>query len=486
MTGNWNAGNLGIKVSNQAAEVTDSGSVSDKEIIVRSTVLVDISTSMPSATRANVKAYINSLIEHVAKNEQFKIVTFGEQLTVLQDFTSDRYDLANAAAKLEFNGQQSKIYDAIFNTIPQMAPLDGEPCYYRTIVVTDGIDDTAAGVTKEELYLKLQADTYPIDVTAVSKTKQAEPEKELSALTRMSGGRYVNLYPEADAAGLSSNMAVDGIFWLRAEIPPALLDGSTRQVNITDGSNSLQFDIKVPVFDVPATSSPVPTEQQTAEATSAPAPTVEPTPITPPAKVEPESDNSIMSLFGDYTLVVFIGAAALLIILIAVIIAVAITRVKRKKRDNTRYGGDSSASSANEIHSEKTEYIGDENVAGAQFTIKLSNPNNPSRSWTLPVSGELIIGRAEHAVIRIDDKSVSREQCKIVAQGAGLAIVHLSQTNKTSLNGVAVTGSSPIQSGDTLKFGRELLRIEYIQSLGAPPPREPERTPSSGKTESIF
>ena len=63
------------------------------------------------------------------------------------------------------------------------------PCYYRTIVITDGIDDTAGGVTKEELYLRLRDDTYPIDVVAVSKTKQGEPEKELAALTRMSRGR---------------------------------------------------------------------------------------------------------------------------------------------------------------------------------------------------------------------------------------------------------------------------------------------------------
>jgi hypothetical protein len=486
VTGDLSTENLSVKVSNRPAAVTAGGSVTDRGITVRTAVLLDISTSMPPAIRDIVRVCIDSLIEHITANEQFKIVTFAEQLTVLRDFTSDRYDLADAAGKIEFTGQQSKIYDAIYNTIPEVRPIDGEPCYYRTIVITDGVDDTASGVTKEELYLKLQSDTYPIDVVAVSKAKQAEPEKELSALTRMSGGRYVNLYPEVDASGLSSALAVNGVCWLRAEIPASLLDGSTRQVDISDGSNSVQFDVKVSVFDAPAAETPEPTPEstETAAAATAGEPGNVEAPI-PPTESEPESSKSFMTLFGDYTPVVFIGAGVLLIILTAVIVAVAVTRGKKKKRSETEANGQSAA--ADELYREKTEYIGDVNADGSQFTVKLSSFNNPSKNWTLPVIGELIIGRDEHCAIQLDDKSVSREQCKIVIGNSGLAVVHLSRTNKTSLNGVDVTTGSPLRSGDTLKFGREVLHMDYIRSLGvAPPPREPEKSSSGNKTESIF
>ncbi|MDR3120350.1 MAG: FHA domain-containing protein [Clostridiales bacterium] len=180
-----------------------------------------------------------------------------------------------------------------------------------------------------------------------------------------------------------------------------------------------------------------------------------------------------MTVFGGNTPVVLIVAGVLSIALIAGIAAILIVRGKKNKQSSS-YESSKEAAHANGIYDGKAEYVGAANGAGTLFTIKLSNPNRPDRSWTLPVNGALVIGRAEHAAIRLDDKSVSREQCKIVNLGAGLAVVHVSRTNKTRLNGVAVAASSPIQSGDTLKFGREVLRIDFIQPTGAPLPPQPE------------
>jgi pSer/pThr/pTyr-binding forkhead associated (FHA) protein len=165
----------------------------------------------------------------------------------------------------------------------------------------------------------------------------------------------------------------------------------------------------------------------------------------------------------------------------------AIVRGKKKKngsRSDNSFGGNYMSNN----YSTQTEYVSDSSSEETQYTIKLSNPNDPRKTWTLPVSGDLLIGRSEHCTVRLDDKSVSREQCKIVVQGAGLAVVHLGSTNKTSLNGNSVVGSSPLQSGDTLKFGRETLRIDYIQSLGTPipQPQEQQQNQTKGKTESIF
>jgi hypothetical protein len=263
---------------------------------------------------------MDSLIENLAGNEQLKLVTFGEQLTVLRDFTSDRYELANAAAKFEFNDQKSRIYDAIYNTIPQVQPIDGAPCYYRTILITDGIDDTASGITKEELYLRLQAEKYPIDVVQVSKAEQTEPEKELSALTRISAGRYANIYPGADVSALSLRLAVGGLFWIRAEVPASLLDGSTRQVDISDGSHFVRFDVKVsayepPMTEVPAVAEPTaeppseltaelthaPTPEPTAESVAAPSPEPIETPATPAPSSEPIEAPAASATAADPT-----------------------------------------------------------------------------------------------------------------------------------------------------------------------------------------
>jgi hypothetical protein len=269
IAGGMNPESLSCRVSNQVAEVAGSGLLAERGVTVRTTILLDVSASMPAQARESVRSFIGALIEGVGKNEQCRLAAFGEQLSVLQDFTSDRYDLAAAASGIEFDSQQSRLYDAVYGTIPEGGPLGGSPCYYRTIVVTDGADDAAGGITKEELYLRLQASAYPIDVVAVSKASQAEPDKELSALTRMSGGRYASLSSETDAGGLASSLGTGGVVWLRAVLPSSLLDGSTRQFDITDGSAAVRFDFKVPVYDAPAAEPGAPQEAGAAGETGA-------------------------------------------------------------------------------------------------------------------------------------------------------------------------------------------------------------------------
>jgi hypothetical protein len=419
---------------------------------------------MPSALRSDVKSYIDELIQNIGKNEQYKIVTFGEQLTILQDFTADRYDLSNAANKIVFNGQQSKIYDAIYNTIPKVQPLDGNPCYYRTIVITDGVDDTVTGVTKEELYLKLQADTYPIDVIAVSRTKQSEPEKELSALTRMSGGKYANLHAGSDLPALSASIAVGDVFWLRAIIPGTLLDGSTRQVDISDGVTSLQFDVKVPVFDVPAAETPMPTAEPTVEE-----PTAMPTTATSTAPAETSEPITTAApevkggLFGDYSIVVYIGTGIGLIILIAVIIAVITVRGKKKKRSS-----EGSASDGKSTFSDKTEILGGgssdnsvEDVGGA-LCVRLRNVNNPDQIWNLALTNPIVVGRDTSSQVCLNDTSVSRPHCKLYLTNGVATVENLSKSNITQLNGEALNVPHPIKEGDKLKCGRVTIMVDSL------------------------
>jgi len=235
----------------------------------------------------------------------------------------------------------------------------------------------------------------------------------------------------------------------------------------------VSIDAKFPVFG--GSDTPIESEPEVPEAVS----------FAPPAASESTALPEPEKPAAPVPIAVIAGGSAALLIVIAVIIAV----MMRKKKKAAALQPDSAiaAGHVGESYAEKTEFVGDVNSSEVQYTIKLSKQNDPSQTWTLMVSGDLIIGRAEHCHVRLDDKSVSREQCKITAQGTGLVIVHLGSTNKTLLNGSSVTESCPLQSGDMLKFGREVLRVNYIQTLGSPPPKpEQPRNPHSGKTESIF
>ncbi len=464
-----NSDKLKCMISNQRADITSTGSLSDENALTKTTILVDVSTSIPSDIRDGVMATLNQLVDRKAANEEFKLVAFGDELNVLQELSPDRYELAVAAGKIQFSADQSKIYDAIYNTIPaQLIPANKKTTFYRTIVITDGADDTVSGITKEELYLKLQNQRYPVDVVAVSSEETTE-NKELAALVRMSRGRYFSLSPKTDLAALSQKLAVNGYCYIEAKAPLDLLDGTTRQVDLSDGVYHNSIDIKFPVFNAPGA--------ETAETSTSS--------VTESKKSDAKPPYAI-----------YIGGAIGLIAILTIVAAAAKRRKKKQEEspppksglrseNSLGYQGNSGRQDNNYV--ERTEFASDTNFADAQFTIKLSSLNSPSKTWTLPVNGEVLIGRAEYCPVRLDNKSVSREQCKITVQDGGLAILNLSSTNKTSLNGGNVLGREPLQSGDTLRFGREALHIDYIQMLGTltPKPETPPRK-DDGNTVSIF
>ena len=477
-------------VSNQSTEILATGLLSDENALKKTTILIDVSTSMPRSARNVIITALNKMVELKSPSEEYRLVVFGDELNTIHDFTADRYDLANAIEKIGFDGTQSRIYDAIFNTIPSIEPSDGKPTFHRTIVITDGIDNTASGITREELFFRLQNERYPIDVVAVSGREAAE-NRELSAIVRMSGGRYFSLNPSTDSAALAQALGVSGYFYFEAIVPSALLDGTTRQVDISDGAKGVSIDVRFPVWGTPgdniALPSSTPTEpEQNETAAVSPEPAVTSEAVTPSPLAATDATESFDNNSGDYSVVIFIGAGVALIIIIAIVVAIVIIR-RKKKKPAQHIESISEEQTQADIFIKPTDIIIGTDYADIQFTIKLSSANDPSKTWTLPISGDLLIGRAEHCPIQLDEKSVSREQCKIAVQGDRLVVANLGTTNKTLLNGTCVVEPTPLNSGDTLKFGREELRIDYIQTLGNPPPKsEQPQTTKNGNTEPLF
>ncbi|MDR1703304.1 MAG: FHA domain-containing protein [Clostridiales bacterium] len=455
--GPLNAESVRLAVSNIPAEVTAAGSLSGPNALIKTTLLVDISTSMPRDARSVVIETLNELVENKAANEEFRLAIFGEELTVLTEFSSDRYDIAKGIDEVEFDGDWSIVYNAIQDTIPLLEPHDGKPVFYRTVVITDGVDDTARGITLEELLIELQDKFYPIDAVRVS---EGGPEsKELSSIVRLSGGRYFTLDPSSDPGGLAASLSVAGYSYLEAITPPNLMDGSVRQTDIADGSLELTADFKYPAVDSPIAQPPV---------TSAPEPADE--------EVIPEPEPVKERIPGG----IFIAAGVVLVLAAAGILFIVILR--RKKAGEP-------AEAAPEYYEDDDTILlhGDSEYGKGPFasrcSIELTNQKDPKKTWALSFQDELLIGRGEHCGLRLEDKTVSREQCKITAGDDGVVIIHLSKTNKTRLNGVTVTENVPVKIGDVIKCGRESLHIDNITLLNVPGPGSEHK---SGLTELLF
>ncbi len=190
----------------------------------------------------------------------------------------------------------------------------------------------------------------------------------------------------------------------------------------------------------------------------------------------------------------FVGILPFIIIgvvVIAVGVTVAIILIKKKKSKALPIEPYPISTPPQSI--ELTEII-EEYEGKEHYSIKISNVSNQGDSWILDVYSDIIIGRAEICAVRIDDKSVSREQCKIAANKNGLVISNLSNSNQTKLNGTVLVTEVLLHPADNIHFGRVTLRVDYIQKVTdemmppSPPPLRDASSGSSGisKTKSIF
>ncbi len=445
--GAFSPDSLSCRISNQDAEIVRSGSLADMGVTVQTQLLVDVSTSMPAPLRDKVLAVMDALIASIPPGEQYQLAAIGEQVSVLQPFTSDRYDLAVGASKIAFNGQESRIYDAVYNTLPQIAPLEeGKPCFYRTVILTDGVDLTDTGVTVEELYLKLQSSTYPIDVVDVG--EKSAPDRELSALARISGGRYFSLNGTTDPAALAASLGVGDVYWTRLKAPEALLDGSTRQVNLSDGSLSLEFDCKFPVFGTPETSSAPPEPPPVSSAV----PVILPEPA-------PEPEKSLLP--------VLLIAGAAVIAVSAAVLTVLLLR-KRGKQAKPGAGGlipPAQGGQGTELLSAdgRTQLI-----SSTAPSVRLRSTADASQVWELVLGAqgqEVRIGRSPDCRICLPEASVSREQCRLYYDG-GIYAENISGSNVTQLNGEPLKAPALLAEGDLLKCGRISLIVEAVTISG--------------------
>ncbi|MCX4357552.1 MAG: FHA domain-containing protein [Oscillospiraceae bacterium] len=470
--GDFDLQSADVKVSNQQSEIAECGTVSEGKIRVRTTVLVDVSTSMPYDTRAKVIEFIEEKIKELAGYEEIRLVTFGDKIDVVQDFSSDRYDLSSAAKEIEFNGMASAVYDAINSTISHPKAEDGSPCFYRTIVMTDGIDDTAGGITKEELFMQLRTETYPIDVIGVSADKLSNPDKDLAALSRISNGSYAELYSGSDVLECVSKVSASDLFWIRAEVPVDLLDGSTRQVDISDGKNSFSFDMKMSVVDVPIESSVSSSVVESSAPTFAP-------PESLPANETSDGDESEKLDSKNIILIAAVGGC----VLIAAVLVAVLSSVKRKKKKRTNEALSVELYTlSNEIDDGKTELLIDDSLQSS-YTIRLSSCSDSRQNWTVAITKDVIVGRADSCELKFSDSSVSREQFKLIACDTGIMLSNLSSSNITQVNNVVATSDIMLQLGDIIKFGRVSLSVDLIQKISG---NVHSDNGSSGDTLTVF
>ena len=414
-------------------------------------LLVDISRSLREPQFAKLRQAMGDWVNALGPHDRAALLTFGAEVRLIQDFTADKAALQAHLAHLQPSDDQTRLHLGLLRALElSRRPSADLPRRRVIVLLSDGQDDFAGGVTLDEVQAALNDQRTPIFALGFANPPRTPAKdaalKTLGMLARRSGGAYQNLgETPLPAAYAELRRRIEQAFVVRLDCPACPTDGSRQRLHIEwqSGVQRLSDEMDLRLQPPP----PPPPEPAKPAETAKP---IEPAPVAEPAP-DPLPSPLIWAL-----------AASLALLMVLAIVGVAL-RVHR------RQAAALPVSAAAEIPAplpiSKTVAAAPEAPGLSVRLIPVGAGQGPV--YTLNIRDRAVIGRRPdcHLVIT-DDDEMSGTHCALVRNGDRLLLEDLGSTNGTQVNGVPIHGRHPLSNGDRIQLGRLDLRLSLP---GSPP-----------------
>lgn len=437
------------------ASGVDIEKIAEKEVSMKTFILIDNSLSIPEKNRSIIKDIVSEVIAGRKNNEQFAIATFGEEIEILKDFSNDYIELKETINNIEFKDRETYLTDILYDLIHNNYLKGEDSCYTRIFVISDGVDNKSLGYTAEELSELLTEHTIPVYTLGVYNSKGSNDEelKKMFALSRQTNAEYFLLDEVEDYITVVSELAEDHeITSLEIYPDSQSKDGSEKTIQLelqTSGETvSVQVD-NVRMSQEKVQQETVPVEKE----------------------VEPIAEEASGS--KDTVVLILVGFLFVSVIAIMVTIIILVVRFIKKKKQEKEIVEIADPFKNELTETFPTEVVNDNPRSGGEGTvllfdeikkvkITLTDIDTPARSFTTDINGRIVIGRSASSTdICIDyDQSVSRKHCAIEMRNDKFYLIDLQSGNKTYLNENQVLSEIEISSGSVIKMGRVRMRVE--------------------------
>lgn len=462
--------NMTASVGGEKAEVHNLGSIYDSDRI-ETVFLIDSSSSMKEYSEV-IKDFLHGSIESKPDNEYYSIGLFaaGKTPKYLINDVNDRYDLDKTVDDLTFSDKASYIYDNLSGALSSLSS-DGQDCYKRIVLFTDGVENSAKGITIDELRSDVEQMTVQIyTVTFVnSKKSNYESLKQVASLARLTGGTDIQLDSGSDGKKESGilNDSLRDIHAIKVFQPASKSDRGIYPVEVISGGESAIADIRMPgKSSVTEPVVDIVTEPETVSETK-PVTTMLLPETEPPVPEKKKASPKKIAVF------VLIGIAA------AGIITAVLMIILSKKNDKVSgsavdISGGTEPLMPSDGLVDKTEILGSPDSIGATEILLSSSPSattiilrdvaNPAYTFetSLRSGDEIIIGRdpAKCSKVIDYDRSISGRHCRIsCSSDRRVMIEDLKSSNHTYVNDKEVFAPVPLNTGDEIRLGRVKLSV---------------------------
>ena len=451
--------------------------VAESELGVGYVFAVDISKSLTEKQFEGVREAISAWISGIGELDQAAVLTFGDEITMLTDFTADTAALQSIVQGIGPTDGNTQLYNGILRALDVAKRQSADLPLRRVLVIlSDGMDDFPAGATMTEVTEKAGESSVPIYVVGVKGRNNQDALNELGSVARLSGGDlYLTEQDELSAGYHTVYDRIQSGYVAGVVLDHTVADGSEQGLilSVKQGSVFVEDSVDVRLRAVAAPPTPEPTLAPTPRSTLAPTPSPVP---------EPKKPNPVI--------LIIIGAVAAVGVLVFIVFSAKkrkarkleqekVDEIKRRQKldeliDVKASKGKTNVDATHRLGAD-TAMLNDETVSLGQsqqrrVMISLEDvKSGGERRYTAQLKNALIVGRkAEETDIVIQDRSISGKHCRFEMQNERLYLKDLNSTNGTYLlvrkqkQRVGSEGAV-IKNGDSILLGETELAVTIYE-----------------------
>ncbi len=448
--------------------------IQPEDIVMHTIIMVDNSLSVTEENRERIKEILRQYVQGIPQQEEVSLALFGEEIRFLAKRAKGEEELLPLIEGMEFQNQDTFLTDFLFQ---MLGDIQNDTEYTRFIIISDGVDNKAIGITKEELADKLKETSRPIYAIGHVYKENSEQLKNMFALSRMTGGKEFLMEDYEEAVEIADQIHdFSGIYGIRMETPEKVMDGDKRHVLLNihtgDGDMEVTGEAVMPftlVEEEPESEpepEPIPEPESEPEPEPIPEPEPEPEPeLIPEPKPEPEPTPE-----PEEKQAAGIGIGKLAGIA-AIVLAAALLLIYNVKREKSHKEGKNPAvpvkAKGRKAMPEAPKEIKPEEAAPVQegrYLLVLRDRANPERVFRYPLDRHVVVGRNIDMVqIPVDySLTVSGKHCEFYSRNNRFYVCDMHSANHTFVDGRMIQEETEIISGNTVRMGEVEFYVEIM------------------------
>jgi len=205
--------------------------------------LLDISRSISEKHLAAACEAVRSTYQQMGPEDLLALISFGNEVNILLRGGESAEQVDAALDTIHSTDDNTRFYDAM-NTLIETASAKSD-LRRVAVVVSDGVDDTDAGMSREELVDILRQSGVAVYAMAVDSAAE-ETREQFRDFIQESGGDLVTFSPKNAGETLQTlQSAIDEIWHLRLRAGNNEADGQVHQLSLRFGQEPpLEVDIR--------------------------------------------------------------------------------------------------------------------------------------------------------------------------------------------------------------------------------------------------